>query len=421
MRSNIVKALIGAFVGLLLSALLFTSGIAVGAALPRIRQVVEPYIFPGRAPAPSVTEESQGGTPQELEALFQPFWEAWDIVHERYVDQPVDDSALMQGALRGMLEGLGDPHTSYMDPEQYTQEQTRLEGEYEGIGAWVDPEQEYLTIIAPMPDSPAEKAGLEPGDEIIAVDGEDMTGVPGDLVIRKVMGPAGSIVRLTVRREGEAGPLEFEVERASITIPSVESKMLDGDIAYIRLFNFGDQTEQDLRDHLQDLLQQDPKGLILDMRGNPGGFLQTSVEVASEFIGDGVILYERFGDGTEQTYEARPGGEATEIPLVVLVDQGTASASEIVAGAIQDHDRGLLVGESTFGKGSVQQWIPLSGDQGAVRVTIARWYTPDRQTFSDTGLQPDVRVSLSDEDIQSDKDPQLNKAIELLNEQVGQG
>jgi carboxyl-terminal processing protease len=420
MRSNIVKALIGAFVGLLLSALLFTSGIAVGAALPGIRQAVEPYVFPGRAPAPSTSGESGAGTPQELEALFQPFWEAWDIVHERYVDQPVDDSALMQGALRGMLEGLGDPHTSYMDPEQYTQEQSRLEGEYEGIGAWVDPEQEYLTIIAPMPDSPAEKAGLEPGDEIIAVDGEDMTGVPGDLVIRKVMGPAGSVVKLTVRREGEPGPMEFEVERASITIPSVESEMLQDDIAYLQLFNFGDLTEQDLRHNLQELVRQDPKGLILDLRGNPGGFLQTSVDVASEFIGNGVILYERFGDGTEQTYEAHPGGLATEIPLVVLVDQGTASASEIVAGAIQDHDRGLLVGESTFGKGSVQQWIPLSGDQGAVRVTIARWYTPDRQTFSDTGLQPDVRVSLSDEDIQNDNDPQLNKAIELLKEQVGQ-
>jgi carboxyl-terminal processing protease len=418
MKSNIVKVLIGAFIGLLLSVLLFSSGIAVGAALPGMQQALEPFIFPGRAPAPATSGEAEGGTPQQLEALFQPFWEAWDIVHERYVDQPVDDSALMQGALRGMLEGLGDPHTSYMDPEQYTQEQNRLEGEYEGIGAWVDPEQEYLTIIAPMPNSPAERAGLEPGDEIIAVDGEDMTGVPGDLVIRKVMGPAGSTVRLTVRREGESGLLEIEVERGNITIPSVESEMLESDIAYLHLFNFGEQTEGDLRNQLQELLRQDPKGLILDLRGNPGGFLQTSVEVASEFIGDGVILYERFGDGAEQTYEARPGGLATKIPLIVLVDQGTASASEIVAAAIQDHDRGLLVGEVTFGKGSVQQWIPLSDDQGAVRVTIARWYTPDRQTFSETGLQPDVSVSLSQEDIQNDNDRQLNRAIELLKEQI---
>lgn len=418
MKSDIVKVLIGALVGLLLSALLFTSGIAVGAALPGMRQALEPYVFPGGGSAPATSGDAEASTPQELEGLFQPFWEAWDIVHERYVDQPVDDSALMQGALRGMLDGVGDPHTSYMDPQQYTQEQNRLEGEYEGIGAWVDPEQEYLTIIAPMPGSPAEKAGLEPGDEILAVDGDDMAGVPGDLVIRRVMGPAGSTVTLTVRREGENGLLEFDVQRASITIPSVESEMLEGNIAYLQLYNFGDQTEQDLRDHLQDLLTQDPKGLILDLRGNPGGFLQTSVEVASEFIGDGVILYERFGDGTEQTYEARRAGLATDIPLVVLVDQGTASASEIVAGAIQDHERGLLVGESTFGKGSVQQWIPLSENQGAVRVTIARWYTPDRQTFSETGLQPDVSVSLSDEDIQNENDPQLNRAIEILQEQA---
>jgi carboxyl-terminal processing protease len=410
-----LKITIGAFLGLFLSVMLFSSGIAVGAALPGMRAAIEPYLFPDAPPAASATG-SNGRVPAELEELFQPFWEAWDIVHERYVDQPVDDAALMEGALRGMLEGLGDPHTSYMDPDQYTQEQNRLEGEYEGIGAWVDPEQEYLTIIAPMPNSPAEEAGLEPGDEIIAVDGEDMTGVPGNLVIREVMGPSGSTVTLTVRREGEAEYLEIEVERAHITIPSVESEIIEEDIAYLRLYNFGEQTPGDLRQALRDLLSENPRGLILDLRGNPGGFLQTAVEVSSEFIQEGVILYERFGDGTEQEYEARSGGLATEIPLVVLINQGSASASEIVAGAIQDYERGILVGEATFGKGSVQQWIPLSDNQGAVRVTIARWFTPDRQAFSGEGLQPDVEISVTEEDIENEADPQLDRAVELLRE-----
>jgi carboxyl-terminal processing protease len=295
------------------------------------------------------------------------------------------------------------------------QANTRLEGEYEGIGAWVDPTAEYLTIVDPMPGSPAEAAGLKPGDEVIAVDGEDMTGIDGNLVIRRILGPAGTTVHLTVRREGEPEPLEFEVERAHIVIPTVESEMLEGKIAYVHVFDFGERTTADLRVTLRKMLREDPRGLILDLRGNPGGLLSVAIEVASQFIDEGTILTERFGDGEERVYEAEEGGLATEIPLVVLVDGGSASASEIVAGAIQDSGRGMLVGETTFGKGSVQNWVRLS-DDGAVRVTIARWYTPDGRLIQEKGLEPDVLVPRDEEETEEEEDVQLDKAVEILTE-----
>jgi len=325
----------------------------------------------------------------------------------------------MRGAIRGMLDALGDPHTSYMDPDEYTQANIPLEGSYEGIGAWVDPDAEYLTIVSPMPNSPAERAGLKPGDEVVAVDGDNMTGVDGNLVIRRVLGPAGTPVRLTIRREGEPDLLEFEIIRKEIDIPSVEGEITEEGIAYVQLFSFADKTSSDLRSTLETLLAQNPKGLIFDLRFNGGGFLPTAIEVVSEFISEGVVMIEQFGDETEQVYEAIPGGVATEIPLIVLINDGTASASEIVAGAIQDYDRGLLVGEITFGKGSVQNWIPLSDDGGAVRITIARWYTPLGRQIHELGLTPDVEVLMTDEDIEANRDIQLEKAIELLIEGEG--
>jgi len=298
----------------------------------------------------------------------------------------------MRGAISGTLDALGDPHTSYMDPVTYQQANIPLHGSYEGIGAWVDTNAEFLTIVSPMPGSPAEEAGLEPGDEVVAVE----------------------TVHLTIRREGEPELLEFEIVRAEIQVPSVESEMLEGDIGYIQLFNFSNDTSNDLRNAIRDLSETEMSGLILDLRGNGGGFLLTAIEVASEFIEDGVIMTERFGDGSEEIYEALGDGLATDLPLIVLVNGGSASASEIVAGAIQDHERGLLVGETTFGKGSVQNWIALTGEEGAVRVTVARWFTPKGRQIAGEGLDPDYEVSYTEEDFDADIDPQLQKAIELL-------
>ncbi len=352
---------------------------------------------------------------QDLEELFKPFWESWQIVNEQYVTQPVDEEKLMQGAIRGMLQSLDDPYTSYMDPFQYQQNSVTLEGDYEGIGAWVDITGEYLAIISPMPGSPAEKAGLKAGDIVIAIDGEDMTGIPGDLVLRRILGPAGTEVVLSIEREDLAEPLEFKIIRENILIPSLEAKMLDDNIGYIRLYTFGEDTGKDLSKELSRLMESNPDGLVLDLRNNSGGYLTTAVDVVSEFIEAGkTVLYQEYGDGTRQTWETNRGGKALEIPLVVLVNEGTASASEITAGAVQDYERGTLVGTTTFGKGLVQNWIPLRNDNGAVSVTTAHWLTPNERQIHKQGLTPDVLVEITDEDIEADKDPQLEKAIELL-------
>ncbi len=411
MNSKSVR--IALFIALILGIAIscFATGVVVAIRAPAttssaINQFISRLTF---LPTPVSTSTSSS-----VETLFKPFWQAWDLVHEQYVDQPVNDEILMRGAIRGMLEALNDPHTGYMDPFEYQQANAPLEGEYEGIGAWVDTSGEFLTIISPMPNSPAEKAGLKAGDRIIAVDGEDMTGVDPSLVLRRVLGPAGTSVTLTIQREGEPTPFDVNIVRQRITIPSVEGKMLDQNIAYVRLFTFGEKTASDLRSTLARLLEQKPVGVILDLRNNGGGYLNAAIDVSSEFIKQGVIMYEVYGDGRKITYEAKGRGIATTIPLVVLVNEGTASASEITAGAIQDHQRGKLVGTKTFGKGSVQSWTPLVNNQGAVRITIARWLTPKERQINGVGLTPDLEVPLTEDDLKAGKDPQLEAAIQIL-------
>ena len=330
------------------------------------------------------------------------------------MEQPVDDVALMQGAIRGMMEALGDEQTYYMNPEMYKTETLSLQGEYEGIGAHVDMEGEYLTIVSPMAGSPAEQAGLHPGDKVIAIDGQDMTGIPPEEVRLKVLGPEGTQVKLTVQREGESEPLEFVITRARITIRSAEGKMLENGIGYIDINTFGDRTTQELRAALEEVMAQNPRGLVVDLRNNPGGYLTTAIEVSSEFIEEGIIMYEQYGDGKRDQYEASGKGQATNVPIVVLINSGSASASEILAGALQDYERAKLVGVQSYGKGSVQNRVPLSNDQGAARVTIAKWLTPEERAIDGVGLAPDVYVEMSVEDFQAGRDPQLDAAVETL-------
>ncbi len=417
MTSKHVKLIAGLFVAGMALILTFSVGLAVGIALPNFGASIgegEMPLLEIGTPSVSQRTDLPPTVPESTEELFLPFWEAWDIVHEQYVDQPVDDLLLMRGAIRGMVDSLGDPHTSFMDPDEFLQANMPLEGEYEGIGAWVDADGEFLTIISAMPGSPAERAGLQPGDQVISVDGVDVTGLDGNVVIRMVLGPAGSAVELTIRREGEVDPLVVEIVRERIDLPSVASEMLDGGIGYVRLYTFGTDTAVDLNDALKALEREDARGVILDLRGNGGGFLDAAIAVTSQFIDEGTILIERFGDGREQIHEARSGGAAIEMPMVVLIDGGTASASEIVAGAIQDHDRGVLVGERSFGKGSVQNWVELSNNQGAVRVTIARWYTPGDRLIHEIGLTPDFEVPPPEDGAPPGSDPQLDRAIQVL-------
>jgi carboxyl-terminal processing protease len=430
MENKVLRSCLLVFGAIVLLGVAFFSGFAVGALFPTnaIRQALSPAntpVFqatPFPTPLPeeatlepvAPTQVFQATTDEELQELFKPFWESWDLLHENFVDQPLDDMALMRGAISGMLAATGDKHTSYMNPEQFAQANAEMSGEeYTGIGAWVNTTGEYIEVVSPMKNSPAEKAGLKAKDIVIAINGEDMTGTPGDLALQKILGPAGEPVTLTIRRGEDI--LEFTIVREKITVPAVEYEMLEGDIAYIALNTFNELATDQVRAALKELLAQNPKGLIFDLRNNGGGFLVTAIEITSEFVSKGIVMYEEYGDGSRESYNAQPGGLATEIPLVVLINEGTASASEITAGAIQDYGRGTLIGVTSYGKGSVQNWIPLRTEAGGVRITIARWLTPNGNQINEVGLTPDIEVPYTQEDVDADRDPQLDAAINFLN------
>jgi len=401
-------------VSVILLAGAFSGGFLVGHLLPLSGQFPSISQFIPSAP-PTVSPEQQSATPGDVQTLFAPFWETWNIIHEQYVDQPVDDVKLMEGAINGMLQTLEVGLNYYDNPEQLVQKNNYLNGkDYEGIGAYVDTSGEYMTIIGPIKDSPAAKAGLRSGDQVIAVDGNDMTGVPPEDVRQKVLGPEGTEVTLTILRKGEGHPFDVTLTRAKITTPLVESEMRPDGIAYVQLNTFGDSADRDLRLALDELLAQNPKGLILDLRYNGGGYLDQGIAVTSEFLpGRQVVVYEKYGDGRLKENMSIGNGIAVDIPMVVLINEASASASEIVAGALQDYGRAKLVGVTTFGKGSVQS-VNMLDNQGSVAVTSAQWLTPSQRLIEDIGLTPDVYVELTQDDFEAGLDPQLDAAVETL-------
>ena len=360
-----------------------------------------------------------GGDSPLTEADFAAFYEAWNIVADQYDGSLPPTDELMESAIAGSLEALGDDYTRYVSPEVAERTRQDMEGAVEGIGAMVQENDEGLfEIVRPIDGQPADLAGLQAGDVLIEVDGQSVLEIDFDEVILMVRGPAGTTVNLKIMREGEPEPLAFSIVRARFEVAVVEYEMLPVEmtggaaIGYIHLTEFGATAEEKLLEALAALLPQQPVGLILDLRDNPGGYLDQSVAVADAFLPAGVALFERNIRGLDQTFTTDDGDAAEEIPLVVLVNAGSASASEIVAGAIQDRGRAVLVGETTFGKGSVQQ-IHTLADGGELRVTVARWYTPDNHTIQDEGITPDIEVE-TPEDLGGPEDGQLVRAIEYI-------
>lgn len=413
-----IKIVIGIFVAVILLSGTFAGGFIVGHLVPTSGQIPfinntqdqTPYI------PPTVAPEQQSSTPSDVQTLFKPFWEAWNLIHAQYVIQPVDDVALMEGALNGMLSTLEVGRNYYLNAKQLDEENAQLNGkDYEGIGAYVDTKGKYLTVISPIKNSPAEKAGLRPGDQIIAIDGVDMTGIQPEQARQKVLGPDGTKVILTIQRKNVEQPLEVTIIRAKINTPLAESKMLSDSIAYVRLNSFGETADKELRKEIEALLAQNPKGLILDLRYNGGGYLDQGIAVASEFLPkDQVVVYEKYGDGKLDTHTSLGDAIALDIPMVVLVNEGSASASEIVAGALQDTGRAKLVGVITYGKGSVQSFNILDNNQGAVAVTHAQWLTPNKRLIEKIGLTPDVYVEFTQADFDATRDPQMDAAVQTL-------
>lgn len=348
---------------------------------------------------------------------FNLFWDAWDIIEKNYVKQPVGESDLFYGAIAGSVAALGDPHSVFFDPDTTKEFTAELQGSFEGIGAEIAIKNERITIVAPLTDSPAEKAGLKAGDKILAIDGQDTLGMSLDFAVNNIRGPKGTEVTLTISRDNGEDPKDYKIIRNKIKIQSVKWKMLDNNIAYLQLSYFNEDTQAAFNKAVMEIIAKNPKGIVFDMRNNPGGYLDTAIGVASEWVDKGVIVYEKNSDGSLKENQTVGQARFKDFPTVVLVNGGSASGSEIVAGALQDYGIAPLIGEKTFGKGSVQTMFPLA-DGSSIKLTIALWLTPKENLIDGQGIEPDVKVELSTEDFNNDKDPQLDKALEVLKEKI---
>ncbi len=346
---------------------------------------------------------------------FNLFWQVWDIIEDKYVHQPISETDLLYGAMVGSVAALGDPHSVFFDPEITKEFTNELQGEFEGIGAEIAIKKNRLTIVAPLPDSPAKKAGLRSGDKVYAIDGMDTTNISLDYAVSKIRGPQGTEVALLISRDGLEDTKEIKIIRDQIHIDSVKWRVYPSGIAVIELSYFNEDTAGAFDKAVLDIVSKNPRAIILDMRNNPGGFLDTAIDIASEWVEDGVIVYERLSDGELKKHKARGRARLKDFETLVLINQGSASASEIVAGALKDHGLAQLVGEITFGKGSVQSLFSLD-DGSAIKLTIAEWLTPNENTIDGQGIDPDVEVELTEEDFDNDNDPQLEKALELLSQ-----
>jgi carboxyl-terminal processing protease len=374
-------------------------------------------------------QATQPGTPANQEAAFQPFWDVYAAIRDRYALGPVDQKTLIEGAIKGMVTAVGDPYSTYLTSDEFRSTLQDISGEFEGIGAEIGTVDAkgatsdcttfgpncQLVIVAPLQGSPAEKAGLKPGDIISKVDGGSLVGLTPDQARDKVRGKKGTQVVLTIIR-GSAAPFDVTITRDVVQQKEVITKDLaNGTIAYVRLTGFSDNGAADFVKAVKAAIDRGETRFIVDLRGNPGGFVTAARTVASTFIKDGPVFWEEDAQGNLNPTNADGKGIATDakFKVAVLIDKGSASASEIVAGALQDTKRGTLIGETSYGKGTVQTWIELDNNAGGVKLTVAKWLTPDKRWIHKIGLTPDIAVSVP-ANTPAGQDPVLDKAVQFL-------
>lgn len=354
---------------------------------------------------------------RSADVSFDQFWEVWNTIKKKYVSQPVDDVDLFYGAISGVVWGLDDPYSVYFPPPEAEEFAKDLSGEFDGIGAEIGIRQGQLIVIAPLSGSPAERAGLASGDIILAINKEDTSDMTLDQAVLNIRGKKGTSVVLTITRNGFDTREDVSIVRDTINTPTVAWEMKEDNIAYLRIGYFNETTWNEFDHAVTELLSASPRGIVLDLRSNPGGFLDTSIAVASEWVERGIVVKERYSDSRVKTYESIGKHRLVGMPTIVLVDGWTASGSEIVAGALQDYGLATLVGTQTFGKGSVQD-LNVFADGSALKLTIAKWFTPKDRQIDEEGIAPDVIVeqmfSESNGDDENMRDFGLEKAVEIL-------
>lgn len=348
---------------------------------------------------------------------FSLFWDVWDLVKNNYVEKEIDDKKLFYGAISGVVASLNDPYSVFLEPETAQKFQQELMGELEGIGAEIGLRDDVITIIAPLPGSPAKRAGVLSGDKILSIDGADTLAMSLDYAVSLIRGPKGTKVKLLLLHNGEREGREYVITRDTIKIVSVEWEEKVSDIAYIELKYFNQDTLSSFNKVAREILAKKPKGIILDLRNNPGGLLVTAIEISAEWVGKNeIIVIEKMRDKKFVGHKAEDSRARFKgIPTVVLINKGSASGSEIVAGALQDYKLATIIGETSFGKGSVQDLRQLR-DGSSLKLTIAKWLTPGGREIEKQGIKPDIEIKMTSQDSEEEKDLQLEKALELLNQ-----
>lgn len=344
------------------------------------------------------------------------FWGVWDLIYELYVDEAsLNEQELIYGAIKGMVSAVGDPYTAYMTPDETIEFNQSLNGDLEGIGAELTVRDGVLVVVTPLKSSPAEKAGVLPGDIVYKIDGALTAEMTLFEAIMNIRGEKGTQVVLTIVRQGKDQPFDVPIVRDTVHVESVSMEEAEPGIFWMSINQFGDSTKAEFTAKVQELILKEPRGLVLDLRNNGGGYLELSVDILSEFLEGKVeaVTIKRRHESDNETLYVSGNPSLPTVPIVVLINDGSASAAEIVAGALQDHKRALLMGESSFGKGSVQE-VDRLGDGSSLRITIAKWFTPGGQNIDEVGVTPDREVLFTEEDYKVDNDPQLDAAVEYL-------